>query len=353
MIKYGRKFLKLLIFLVLGITLVFPVYKSEAKKCGCACLRNEAQVFSLDLDDHKFQPNPTSPFGINNFSFQRVVVVAVTDTGVDIYSEKLKPFLWENNNERVLNHIDDDHNGFVDDYRGLNFINSSATPLDDNGHGTHVAGIISGLSDSQPPGSAPIPLRILSVKFLNFFGNGSLDGALKSICYTIAFRKQYKLPVVINASWVWTGEKPPHVLRDVIEEAGEAGILFVAAAGNDSECQPAYPAAYDLDNVISVGATDDKGHLTEYSNLKTDIAARGDNVSSLRSNGGTIVMSGTSMAAPLVTQAAVRLLALRDYTPKELKKIILRDLSDESKDLEKLVKEGRLLNMQKTLAYKP
>ncbi|MFH0796949.1 MAG: S8 family serine peptidase [Candidatus Omnitrophota bacterium] len=223
------------------------------------------------------------------------VVIAVIDTGVDYTHEDLAANMW-NSEEIADNDIDDDGNGYVDDLYGINAITEAANPgdpMDDHGHGTHVSGTIAAVGNNGV-GITGVnwSARIMAVKFLDAEGSGTDADAITGINYVVSMKTEYNVNIVaINASWGGGGYDA--LLEDAIEAAGDAGIIFVAAAGNDgsdNDATPAYPASYSLPNIISVAASDQDDGLAWFSNygLKSvDLAAPGVNIYSTLPGGAT------------------------------------------------------------------
>jgi thermitase len=233
------------------------------------------------------------------------VTVAVIDTGVDYNHPELKDNIFQNKADCFNDGVDHDGNGFVNDCHGWNFAGVSTNdPMDDNEHGTHVSGTIG----ANGEGGGHIAgvnwhVSILPVKFLTGEGSGSLDDAVKAIQY--ATKMHVKL-----MSNSWGGGGFSQAMMDAITEAKNAGILFVAAAGNDADdadSTPHYPASYQVDNVISVAATTNQDTLASFSTYgkkSVHIAAPGHNVYSSIPGGKYDTFSGTSMATPHVSGAA-------------------------------------------------
>jgi len=234
----------------------------------------------------------------------RDVVVAVIDTGVDYTNPDLSPNMWTN--EAELNGkpgVDDDNNGVIDDIYGYNAINDSGNPRDDHGHGSHCSGTI-GAKGDDGRGIVGVAwnTRIMAVKFLDANGSGTLEDAIKGIDYATKMGAK----IMSNS---WGGGGVSQTLQEAIERTNKAGALFVAAAGNESnnnDSNPSYPASYQVPNVISVAAVDNKGQIASFSNFgknSVHVAAPGVNILSTTTS-GYASWSGTSMATPHVSGVA-------------------------------------------------
>jgi len=244
----------------------------------------------------------------------RSVVVAVIDTGIDYRHADLAANVWRNPGEVPGNGIDDDRNGFVDDVYGWDFANGDGDPFDDEGHGTHVAGTI-GAVGNNGVGVTGVnwAVSIMALKFLGSDGSGSTSDAIAAINYATRMRRDFGVNVVAtNNSWGGGGSSA--ALRRAIQAGGDAGILFVAAAGNEgvnNDVTPSYPANDTSAAVISVAAVDRSNRLASFSNYgatSVDLAAPGAAIYSTVPGNGYASYSGTSMATPHVT-GAVALLA--------------------------------------------
>lgn len=242
----------------------------------------------------------------------RSVVVGVVDTGVDYSHPDLAANMWTNTREIPGNGIDDDRNGVIDDVYGFNALNGTGDIYDDNGHGTHCAGTIAAVGNNAL-GVVGVNWRasILPIKFLDANGSGTTQGAIKAIEYAVALKRSGVNIKVLNNSWGGGGFSQG--LLDAIKAANDAGILFVAAAGNSSNNNdetPSYPASYSVPNVLSVAAIDKNGNLAWFSNYganSVDLAAPGVNILSTSPGGGYRTLSGTSMATPHVSGIAALL----------------------------------------------
>lgn len=238
------------------------------------------------------------------------VVVAVIDSGVD-YEHSVftkSGAIWTNTREIPKNGIDDDRNGFVDDVRGWNFAYKNNDPMDDCDHGTHVAGIILGASqDIFKETLSPAKIKIMPLKFLDAKGRGSTADAISAIMYAVNNGAQ-----VLNNSWGGGGYS--QALREAVVYAYSKNRVFVAAAGNAStnnDVNATYPASYTVPNLLSVAASDSYDSLAYFSNYgkqSVHVASPGDEIRSVLPKGSTGFMSGTSMAAPLVSGIAAMML---------------------------------------------
>jgi subtilisin family serine protease len=283
------------------------------------------------------------------------VVVAVIDTGVDYTHSDLAANVWTNTREIAGNGIDDDSDGFVDDVHGYNFINNTGDPMDDNGHGTHVSGTIAAVGDNGL-GVAGLnwSTSIMGLKFLNNNGEGYLSDAIRAINYATMERTVYGVNVrVMNNSW--GGGSFSSAMQNAIQAAGDAGIMFVAAAGNsgtNNDTSPQYPANYAPANVVSVAAStqsDQLAYFSCYGATTVDVAAPGVSIYSTLPGNRYGSYSGTSMATPHVAALAALAWAV-DPTASvaEIRSAIL-DGADHVAALNGLVATGGRLNAYNTL----
>lgn len=238
------------------------------------------------------------------------IVVAIIDTGVDYTHSDLAANIWTNPGEIAGNGVDDDHNGFVDDVHGYDFVNNDGDPMDDNSHGTHVAGTIAGAgNDGAGVAGVNWTSSIMGLKFLSGSGSGSTSNAIRAVNYATMMRSLYDVNVrVTNNSWGGGGYSQG--LHDAIAASGAADILFVAAAGNsasNNDLSQNYPSNYDLPNVIAVAAADHNDHLASFSSYgatTVDLAAPGVGIYSSVPGNAYASYSGTSMATPHVAGVA-------------------------------------------------
>ena len=273
------------------------------------------------LDDHKIYDswqyaadNDRNPGGSSD------VVVAVIDTGVDYSHLDLRNNIWINTAEIPGNGIDDDGNGYIDDVYGWNFVGDNNDPKDDNGHGTHVAGIIAAENNDIGSVGVAYNCKVMVLKAGNssgYFNNSDIAEAIRYAYMNGAS--------VINMSF--GGSVISMAAKDALENAYNSCIL-VAAAGNDSACnnlscpicqnvEVAYPAA--LPYVIGVMSTNHDGSRVSsfsnydhypYDSTEYEVYAAGEAIPSCWPGNRYAMLNGTSMAAPVVSGIAA---LLRSY----------------------------------------
>ncbi|MDZ4287751.1 MAG: S8 family serine peptidase, partial [Prosthecobacter sp.] len=277
------------------------------------------------------------------------VVVAVVDSGIDLTHPDLIDNLWTNPGEIDGNGLDDDANGYVDDTRGWDFVNGDNNPSDDNSHGTHCAGTIGGVGDNSLGVSGVCwDVSLVGLKFLDAAGSGSLSDGIEAIAYATHAG-------VALTSNSWGGGGFSQAMSDAIDEADAAGVLFIAAAGNDGtnmEFAPGYPASYVSPNVISVAAITRSDTLADYSNYgitTTDLGAPGSEIYSTIPGGGYGIKSGTSMATPHVAGACALLLSYRPGLTHSQVKDLLLSAVDVTPALSGATVSGGRLNLYNAL----
>jgi subtilisin family serine protease len=271
------------------------------------------------------------------------VVVGVIDLGVDYNHEDLSANMWRNPGEtgldslghdKATNGVDDDGNGYTDDVFGIDTINHDSDPIDDAGHGTHVAGII-GAVGNNAKGVVGVnwTVRIMAIKSHNSAGNGTSASVIEAFNYAAMMRRRGINVRVTNSSWGGAPEAPSfdQALKDAIDNAGNAGILNVCAAGNsgqNNDVTPFYPATYDSPSIVSITASDSNdGAAFSFGPTTVDLAAPGVGVLSTLPNSNYGFLSGTSMATPHVSGAAALICAYNPYlTVAQLKATLLNNV---------------------------
>ncbi|XZN95821.1 MAG: Ig-like domain-containing protein [Microcoleus sp.] len=278
------------------------------------------------------------------------LVIGVIDTGVDYNHPDLVGNIWTNPGEIAGDGIDNDNNGYIDDTRGWDFAYNDNNPMDVQGHGTHVSGTIAGKGNNGV-GVTGVAwnAKIMPLKFLDDSGSGATSNAILAINYATA--KGVKLT---NNSWGGGGYS--QALSDAINTAGQQGALFIAAAGNSSQntdTTPAYPASYNLSNIISVASTTRTDGLSSFSNYgatTVDLGAPGSEIYSTTPGANYATYSGTSMASPHVTGAAALLWSQNPtWTAQQVKDKLMQTTDPISALSGKTVSGGRL-NINNALA---
>jgi thermitase len=276
--------------------------------------------------------------------------VAVLDTGIQYNHPDISPNLWHNPDEIQSNGKDDDKNGWVDDYYGLNIVKGRGSGVDDDGHGTHVAGTAGGRGNNAT-GVAGLcwSSSLMAVKFMDSNGRGSTSDAVDGIDYAIREGAR-----IINCSF--GSSKKSSALNDEVNYAKSKNTLLVVAAGNDGDnidSDPIYPASFTQGNILTVAATTSSGALASYSNYgkkAVDVGAPGDKIFSTYLGSTYKVLSGTSMAAPLVSATAAMLRKKdSDLTYTEIKDAI-RNHTQPLASLSGKSVSGGLLNVAAALS---
>lgn len=281
------------------------------------------------------------------------VVVAVIDSGMEATHPDLAPNLWTNPGEIAGNSVDDDGNGFVDDVHGWNFAANNAAIIDNDGHGTHVSGTI-GATGNNGQGATGVNWRVRLLPLRCGDGTFPDSALLNALRYVTALRARGIPVVAVNASFGGGGFSG--TFRTEVANAGTAGILFVAAAGNDgtnNDTTPQYPASYDLDTIIAVASINQASGLSAFSDFgatSVDLGAPGTGIYSTLRNGTFGFNSGTSMAAPHVTGAVALVAAANPgLTAGQLRTRILQTV-DPIPALAGRVATGGKLNLRRAVS---
>lgn len=308
------------------------------------------------------------------------VVVAVVDTGVNYNHQDLQANMWRNTGEIPGNGIDDDGDGYIDDVYGIDALNGDSDPIDSDGHGTHVAGIIGAVGNNKT-GVTGVnwSTRIMALKFLPGPAEiaagktGDTANAITCLQYVVRMKNRGVNIRVVNNSWGplengIAGVPADPALKTAFDNVGKLGILSVCSAGNqgvNTDSQPHFPSGFTSPGIISVAASDSKDRLADFSNFgptSVDLSAPGVGILStypfmskkvkvqgkkttitVPTNSAYKVLSGTSMAAPQVS-GAVALLAT--YYPnssaQEIKDALLLSVDPIPSQAGKTLTGGRL-----------
>ena len=264
------------------------------------------------------------------------LIVADIDTGLDYNHPDIAANVWTNP---------------ADSSHGWNFVANNNDPMADDKpeyHGTHTAGIIGAIANNGVGVAGVSPhVKIMPLKFLGPDGSGDTSNAVKAIYWGI----QHGAKVMNNS---WGGAGFSQALSDAITSARSSGVLFIAAAGNgnpqgvgqNNDQTPTYPASYPVDNIIAVAATDNSDNPTSFSNYgptTVQVAAPGLNILSLMNGNSYQLMSGTSMATPMVTGIAALILGLNpNLTYSQVKDIIMKSVDPIPSLQGKIVTGGRV-----------
>ncbi len=247
------------------------------------------------------------------------VVVAVIDTGVRYTHEDIAANMWRNPAEISGNGIDDDGNGYIDDYYGYDFINNDSDPNDDYDHGTHVAGTI-GAAGNNTLGVVGVNwnVKIMALKIHDNTGNSTSAKIIEAYNYVRMMKNRGVNIRVTNNSYGGCNEACGYdqATKDAIDAASNQNLVTVFAAGNgnyNNDVTPSYPASYVSPNLISVAAstsTDARSSFSQWGPTSVDVAAPGSGIISLTRTADNSYgsKSGTSMATPH-TAGAIALLS--------------------------------------------
>ena len=266
------------------------------------------------------------------------VVVAVIDTGVDYNHEDLQDNIWTNSAEvSGQKGTDDDNNGYVDDVHGINLIDPNETPMDDHGHGTHVAGILAGdgtASDRRYQGVAP-GCHLVAAKVLDRRGNGRLQDVLRALQWISFNQNLYGIRIInISVGAAAMDSKAAARLIKAVEQAWDQGFVVVTAAGNMGPAYGSVTAPGSSKKVITVGASDMLDRISSVSGAgptaecvcKPDLVAPGaDVISCANKRNSYAIKSGTSMSTPRVSGAIALLLQKDPFLTNVEVKMLLRE----------------------------
>ena len=274
----------------------------------------------------------------------RAPLLAVIDSGTDYTHPDLAANIWVNPNE-VLNGKDDDGNGIIDDIHGFNAAEKNGDPSDSGSHGTHVAGTVAAVGNNGLGVTGVAwEAQMMTLKCISG-GMGTMADAIAAITYA----DSKSVRITQNS---WGGPNPNQALIDALEASPALHICAAGNSANNSDIKPMFPAAYDLDNILAVAATDHNDELASFSNygpVAVDLAAPGVNTYSTIPNGEYGSKSGTSMATPHVSGAASLILTKFPELSNEELKDRLMFSTDRLTHLEGKVASGGRLNLSRAL----
>lgn len=280
------------------------------------------------------------------------IIVAVIDTGIDYNHPDLAFNMWRNPKAKDgANGVDPNGDAITGDVVGRDFVHNDNLPFDDNQHGTHCAGTIGAVGgDGQGISGVNQRVSLMAVKFLSGAGSGDTATAIKAIDYAVSRGAK-----VLSNSWGGGADENNDALRESIVRAEKAGVLFIAAAGNDggnNDRRPTYPAAFDVENMVTVAAVDKNDRMASFSNYgekSVHVGAPGVGVYSTVPGGKYGSLSGTSMACPHVAGAAA---LIWSHFPNADYKEIKRRLMQTGDSIEALAGKtvsGKRINVLKAL----
>ena len=250
------------------------------------------------------------------------IVVAVVDSGVDYNHPDLNANIWTNSKEIPNNNLDDDGNGYKDDVRGWDFVDNNNDPMDENSHGTHVAGTIAAENNDFGVTGVAYNAKIMPVRVLNKSGSGTVANIDAGIKYAADNGAD-----VINLS---LGGGYSAVIANAVKYATEKGSIVVMAAGNESTLQPGYPANLANQWGMAVGAVDNTNTMAYFSNrsgttMMDYVVAPGFNILSTIPGNKYISYNGTSMATPHVAGVVALLLSAKpDLTAAQVENLLIQ-----------------------------
>ncbi len=318
------------------------------------------QLWGMSAGGNQFGSQAASAWAANKLG-SNSVYVGIIDEGYMYEHEDLIANAGVNPGEIAGNGVDDDGNGLVDDVYGWDFDGNNSTLFDGTGddHGTHVAGTI-GAAGGNGIGVAGVVwnVKMLGAKFLGSRG-GTTSNAIKAVDYFTDLKQRHGINIIATNN-SWGGGGYSQALKDAIDRADAAGILFIAAAGNsgtDNDATASYPSGYASSNIIAVASITSSGGLSSFSQYgatTVDIGAPGSGIWSTvpKASGkgknatigsGYASYNGTSMATPHVTGAAALYASLNPgATATQIKAAIMNSATATPSLTGKTVTGGRL-----------
>jgi subtilisin family serine protease len=260
------------------------------------------------------------------------VIVGVVDGMVDVSHQQLHSNIFINTKEIPNNGIDDDNNGFIDDYMGVQ-INDEVNDPKVNEHGSHVSGIIAADSEFGPVEGVAPKAKILPAQFISNNQGGLIGDAIIAMNYAVDNGAK-----ILNLSWGAGPCVEIPTLKAALKQVSDKGVLIITAAGNgddygigiNMDVNPTYPSAYNFLNQINVAATTIDDYMISFSNYGSrtvHVAAPGVTIYSTVPGNKVKAMSGTSMAAPMTSGAAALIWsAFPTATTAQVKQAIMKSV---------------------------
>jgi subtilisin family serine protease len=300
--------------------------------------------FDFDID---------APEGWDINTDASAIVIGSIDTGVDPNHEDLAANMWVNPGEIAGNGVDDDNNGYVDDIDGWDFLGNDPDAQDDNSHGSHTMGTSAAVGNNGiGVAGAAWSAQIMRLKICNQLGSCNPSAAVEATDY--ATENGARL-----TSNSWGGGGYSQAMKDAIDRANAAGVLYIAAAGNNgrnTDSSPFYPAGYDSPNIISVASVTRFGSRSSFSNYgatSVDLGAPGSDILSTNPNNGYGYKSGTSMACPHVSGVVANVMGFNPTLGHlEYKDIIMQSVAP-AESMAGITVTGGVLNLKGALDLTP
>ena len=294
-----------------------------------------------------------------SYKAKKSAVIALVDTGVDYENTEISEHLWINRNEIAGNGLDDDGNGYIDDVHGWNFYgnNNQIYAGSEDDHGTHCASSMVSISNTS--GIAGIAdysnISVMSVKAL---GGSNGGGTTLTVMKAIVYAEQNGASICNLSLGTSVND------RLLYRTMKASGMLFVVAAGNspspsengrDIDSQPCYPASYDLDNILTVANVDAGGnihHTSNYGRVSVDLAAPGSDILAFTADRRLAFMTGTSMAAPIVSASAAMVYTASEDRTLADTALILKKTAKRDPVLWESVSTGGIPDLGKAVSWK-
>lgn len=329
---------KILLFLILSVLLAVETtgtvkiikkdgqtfFNKNGREFSITKSRHQARLFATTKKEYQEVDHPMELFSLvainslpnNSLSIVKAkdpanVKVAIIDTGLDLNNEELKDYCLVNTNEIPGNGIDDDNNGYIDDYFGVNVINSNGSVHDDHSHGTYMASVIAAKSNGN--------VKIIPIKAFNSAGISSQFLIAEAIVCAVNRGAD-----IINCSFGYSYFN--ETFQSAVQYALDNGVIVIAAAGNNGSELVMYPAGFD--GVMSVSSLDDNDRLSYFSNYGDHIkmSCLGERIPCIGVNGAQMQVSGTSVSSAFISGVLANLNGLRNMELNEIINLYSKDV---------------------------